>query len=61
VRSVRREETSVHIWIVLAAFALAAVTPFISAPNRNDVAQMMDELNELEQASKDADEDEGSA
>ena len=49
-----------HIWIVLAAFALAAVTPFIGAPNRNDVAQMMDELNELEQASKDADEDERS-
>jgi hypothetical protein len=50
-----------HIWIVLAAFALAAVTPFIGAPNRTDVAQMMDELNELEQASKDADDDAGSA
>ena len=50
-----------HIWIVLAAFALAAVTPFIGAPNRNDVAQMMDELNELEQASAEADDDEGSA
>lgn len=49
-----------HILIVLAAFALAAVTPFIGAPNRNDVAQMMDELNELEQASKDTGEGERS-
>ena len=49
-----------HIWIVLAAFALAAVTPFIGAPNRSDVAQMMDELDELEQASADEDEGEGS-
>lgn len=49
-----------HMWIVLAAFALAAVTPFIGAPSRTDVAHMMDELNELEQASKDeADEGEG--
>ena len=51
-----------HILIVLAAFALAAVTPFIGAPNRNDVAQMMDELNELEQACADeADDGEDSA
>ena len=42
-----------HIWIVLAAFALAAVTPFIGAPSRTDVAQMMDDLDELEQASAD--------
>ena len=47
-----------HIWIVLAAFALAAVTPYLGAPNRTDVAQMMDELSELEQASAD-DADEG--
>lgn len=51
-----------HVWIVLAAFALAAATPFIGAPSRSDVAQMMDDLNELEQASKDADaEEDGSA
>ncbi len=42
-----------HMWIMLAAFALAAVTPFIGAPSRTDVAQMMDDLDELEQASAD--------
>ena len=46
-----------HLWIVLAALALAAVTPYLSAPTRYDVAQMMDDLNELAQASAEADED----
>ena len=42
-----------HIWIVLAAFALCAVTPYLGAPSRSDVAEMMDELNEPERASAD--------
>lgn len=47
-----------HMWIVLAALALAAVTPYISAPTRYDVAQRMDDLNDLDQAAPDGDEDE---
>ena len=46
-----------HILIVLAAFALAAVTPYMSAPTRSDTAQMADDLTELEQASDDADDE----
>lgn len=47
-----------HLWIVIAAFALAALAPYMSAPSRSDVAQMMDELSELEQVADDANEDE---
>jgi hypothetical protein len=43
---------------VLAAFALAAVTPYINAPTRSDVAQMMDDLSDLDQAADEADGDE---
>lgn len=50
-----------HIWIVLAAFALAAVTPYIGTPTRSDVAQMMDEVSDLEQASADEADDEAEA
>jgi hypothetical protein len=51
-----------HLWIVLAAFAFCAVTPYLSAPSRSDVAQMMQELSELEHAeSAETDEDGGAA
>jgi hypothetical protein len=45
-----------HIWIVIAAFAFLAVTPFMGGPTRSDVAQMSDELSELQQAADDEDE-----
>lgn len=44
-----------HIWIVLAAFALAAVTPYLGVPSRTDVAQISEEVEELEQAADEAD------
>jgi hypothetical protein len=53
----RQEEIPMHIWIVLAAFAFAAVTPYLSAPNRSDVAQITDEMNAPDDAAEDADED----
>lgn len=46
-----------HIWIVLAAFAFVAVTPYMSGPTRSDVAQLSDELSELQQAAADDDDD----
>lgn len=46
-----------HMWIVLAAFAFAAVTPFISAPQRSDVAQMQDDLGDEHAAGEGAEDD----
>lgn len=45
-----------HIWIVLVAFAFCAVTPYLGGPTRSDVAQLSDELNELQHAADDEDE-----
>lgn len=45
-----------HIWIVLAAFALAAVTPYLGAPaGSDDVAQVAVPFDE---GAEDDDEDE---
>lgn len=47
-----------HIWIVLAAFALAAAAPFMGPPKGTDIAQYMDEMSDLDQTPDEADEDE---
>lgn len=45
-----------HMLIVLAAFAVAAVTPYLNAPTQSDVAQAADELGELQHALDEDDE-----
>lgn len=47
-----------HMWIVIAAFAFAAVTPYLGAPSRSDVAQIMDEQGETDVAAEESDGDE---
>lgn len=49
-----------HIWIVLAALAFAAATPFLGVPSRDDAAQIMDETGTPDEAAKEADDDEHS-
>ena len=49
-----------HMLIVLAAFALCAVAPYMGPPKGTDMAQLMDEMNDLDQAPGEADEDDGS-
>lgn len=44
-----------HMWIVIAAFALAAVTPFMSAPRANDETQLSEMTDEPEDLSEDKD------
>lgn len=40
-----------HVWIVLAAFALAAVTPYISVPAGSDGGvQLTEDTGDLDQA-----------
>jgi hypothetical protein len=36
-----------HMLIVLAAFAIAAVTPYINAPAPSDAAQMTDDAGDI--------------
>lgn len=51
-----------HIWIVLAALAFCAVTPYLGgAPDRSDFAQMMEEQDELDQISGEAGDDDRQA
>lgn len=46
-----------HLWIVLAAFALTAVTPFLAAPGDDvDQAQLMQDAELAAEAADDADE-----
>jgi hypothetical protein len=46
-----------HVWIVLAAFAFAAVTPFMAAPSANtDTAQLTQDLEQGVEAAEEVDE-----
>lgn len=45
-----------HLWIILAALALAAVTPYIGAPSASDSTQISDDAGDLDQAADEDDE-----
>jgi len=45
-----------HLWIVLAAFAFAAVTPYLSVPARTDMSQIAEEQEEAPSVEADDDE-----
>jgi hypothetical protein len=38
-----------HVWIVLAAFALVAAAPYMGSPPRSDLTQIAEDWSDVEQ------------